>query len=386
MAKLDLLNINKIYDTGDAQAHIIKDANLAIAEGEFVVFVGPSGCGKSTMLRMIAGLEDITSGELRFNDDLVNQLSPSERGIGMVFQSYALYPHMTVRENIAFGVKYTRNWDKKQVNQAVTDIAQALELTHLLDHKPSQMSGGQRQRVAIGRALIRQPSVFLLDEPLSNLDAALRVRMRMQIAKFHQQFNSTTIYVTHDQVEAMTLADKVVILNKGRIEQVGSPLDLYHFPASIFVAEFIGSPKMNVVPVTYLGSNNGPAEVALNNSKVYVAADCSQLQPGATLQLGIRPEDIRLKQAQTQEQASATLSVQVQERELLGAESVLYTQLGKITSEFLVRTPGTLKVSNQLNITLPASACHLFDESGNALPRLLTPEQLYTEYTQATSA
>ncbi len=374
MNKLRLKNINKIYDPTGTPAHIVKNANLSIDEGEFVVFVGPSGCGKSTMLRMIAGLEDITGGELLIDNQIVNDLSPSERGIGMVFQSYALYPHMTVRENIAFGVKYTKSWSSKQTSQAVESIAEALELTHLLDRKPSEMSGGQRQRVAIGRALIREPKVFLLDEPLSNLDAALRVRMRMQIAAFHRQFKSTTIYVTHDQVEAMTLADKVVVLNKGNIEQIGSPLELYHFPRTEFVANFIGSPKMNMVDVTFIENSNGKVVVDMGGKRVSVAADGSELTTGQSLKLGIRPEDIQIGSV-------SDIPVYVTGKELLGAESILYTSTKAVNDEFLVRCPGTLNVNKQdaLFVKFPETACHLFVDNGVALKRNVDRQTLFVK-------
>ncbi len=257
MARLELKNINKIYPDG---AHIIKDANLTIEDGEFTVFVGPSGCGKSTMLRMVAGLEEISSGEMCLDGEVVNNLSPTDRGIGMVFQSYALYPHMTVFENIAFGLKLAKK-GKEEIDSAVRQVAEMLELTNLLKQKPSQLSGGQRQRVAIGRAIVRNPKLFLLDEPLSNLDASLRVRMRLQLAEYHQKLKSTVIYVTHDQVEAMTLADKIVVLRDGAIEQVGSPLELYYFPQTLFVAGFIGSPKMNLLPATLVSACDEKATV-----------------------------------------------------------------------------------------------------------------------------
>lgn len=372
MARLELKRLNKIYQAGTDSAHIIKDADLIIEEGQFVVFVGPSGCGKSTMLRMIAGLEEITDGELKFDGEVVNQLSPSQRGVGMVFQSYALYPHMTVKENIAFGVKYTKNWTKAQVSKAVAKVAEALELTSLLDVKPGNMSGGQRQRVAIGRALIREPKVFLLDEPLSNLDAGLRVRMRMQIANFHKQFKSTTIYVTHDQVEAMTLADKVVVLNKGNIEQVGSPLELYHFPKTEFVARFIGSPKMNVIPVKYVRQVEQGVVVSFGAHEIIVAAEAEGFSPGQNLNLGIRPEDILIGNKND-------IRVEVCNKELLGAESILYTQAQGFTEDFLVRVPGTLEVSNkqEIYISFPINACHLFVENGLAQKRKVSPQDLF---------
>lgn len=373
MAQLSLNNINKIYDNGKDGLHIVKNANLEIDNQEFVVFVGPSGCGKSTMLRMIAGLEDITSGELKFDDQVVNQLSPAQRGIGMVFQSYALYPHMTVRENIAFGLKFTRkDWSKAQCIKAVEDVAQVLELTALLDRKPSQMSGGQRQRVAIGRALVRQPRVFLLDEPLSNLDAAMRVRMRGQLAKFHQQFKPTIIYVTHDQVEAMTLADKVVVLNKGKIEQVGTPLELYHFPQTEFVARFIGSPKMNFLNVEFVAQDENMAHIKLNNKRLEVECQAKTLDAGDSLTLGIRPEDVKLGNKDD-------IPVTVENVEFLGAESILFTRIENQDEEFLVRCPGTMDIKSgqQLFISIPGDCSHLF-ANGKCVPRTVGKEHLIT--------
>ena len=240
MANVNLSKINKVFGS----THIIKDLDLEVGDGEFVVFVGPSGCGKSTLLRLIAGLESITDGDMHFADDLVNDLPPRERGVGMVFQSYALYPHMTVYENMAFGLKLAKT-DKQSIEQRVMETARILQLEELLQRKPKELSGGQRQRVAMGRAMAREPRILLFDEPLSNLDASLRVQMRNEIARLHHRLGSTMIYVTHDQVEAMTMADKIVVLRDGRIEQVGSPLDLYRKPDNKFVAGFIGSPKMN---------------------------------------------------------------------------------------------------------------------------------------------
>jgi multiple sugar transport system ATP-binding protein len=251
MARVTLKKINKVF----GQTHILHDIDLDIADGEFVVFVGPSGCGKSTLLRLIAGLEEISAGDMEIGGELVNELTPKERGVGTVFQSYALYPHMSVYENIAFGLKLARE-SGETVAARVENTARILHLEPLLQRKPKELSGGQRQRVAIGRAMAREPRILLFDEPLSNLDAALRVKMRTEIAKLHQRVKSTMVYVTHDQVEAMTLADKIVVHNAGRIEQVGSPFELYESPASLFVAAFIGSPKMNLLK----GSLVAPAQ------------------------------------------------------------------------------------------------------------------------------
>ncbi|XLM20922.1 ATP-binding cassette domain-containing protein, partial [Chromobacterium piscinae] len=248
MSRLSLKHIRKVYDDGNA---VIHDVSLDIRDGEFMVFVGPSGCGKSTMMRMIAGLEDISAGELWIDDKLANDIEPAKRGLAMVFQSYALYPHMTVRENMAFSLKLAGK-SKAEIDAAVHRAALTLQIEHLLDRKPKALSGGQRQRVAIGRAIVRKPGVFLFDEPLSNLDAALRVQMRIELARLHQELGSTMIYVTHDQVEAMTLGHRIAVFNAGRIEQVGTPLELYNRPANRFVAGFLGSPKMNFIPAQAL--------------------------------------------------------------------------------------------------------------------------------------
>ena len=243
MATLTLRDLRKSYGS----AEVIKGIDLAIADREFVVFVGPSGCGKSTLLRMIAGLEEITSGELQIDGKRVNQIGPADRGLAMVFQTYALYPHMTVRQNMGFALRLARV-PRAERDRKVEEAARILQLEPYLERRPRDLSGGQRQRVAIGRAIVRQPKVFLFDEPLSNLDAALRGQMRIELSRLHEELNATMIYVTHDQIEAMTMADKIVVLQAGRVEQVGSPLDLYHHPANLFVAGFIGSPRMNMLP------------------------------------------------------------------------------------------------------------------------------------------
>ncbi|MFA0412757.1 ABC transporter ATP-binding protein [Vibrio renipiscarius] len=369
MARLELKNINKIYPDG---AHIIKDANLVIEDGEFTVFVGPSGCGKSTMLRMVAGLEEISSGEMCLDGEVVNNLSPTDRGIGMVFQSYALYPHMTVEENITFGLKLAKKISSDEIKKAVKDVGEMLELTNLMKQKPSQLSGGQRQRVAIGRAIVRNPKLFLLDEPLSNLDASLRVRMRLQLAEYHQKLKSTVIYVTHDQVEAMTLADKIVVLRDGGIEQVGSPLDLYYFPNTLFVAGFIGSPKMNLLPATLISACEEKAHVEVGDYKFAVEVNAQGATQGALMTLGIRPEDIHLDEQ--------GIGVIVEGLERLGTESLLYTTLVRGGQEVLVRVPGTVhvEVGQRLNIRIPAEKCHLFDSKGKAYERGHTLNDLIT--------
>jgi len=282
MAGVTLHNVSKTY--GDVA--ISKDINLEIHNGEFVVFVGPSGCGKSTLLRMIAGLEDITAGDLMIGEKRMNDVPPAERGVGMVFQSYALYPHLSVADNMSFGLKLA-GADKPQIQQRVNHASEVLQLAHLLDRKPKALSGGQRQRVAIGRTLVAEPQVFLLDEPLSNLDAGLRVQMRIEIARLHKRLRSTMIYVTHDQVEAMTLADKIVVLEGGRIAQVGKPLELYHYPANRFVAGFIGSPKMNFLPVRVHATEAERVQVELPDEQLlWLQVDGRDLQVGSMLSLG----------------------------------------------------------------------------------------------------
>jgi multiple sugar transport system ATP-binding protein len=290
MAGLELKSLHKSY--GDVP--VIKGVDLSVTHGEFVVFVGPSGCGKSTLLRMIAGLEDITGGELWIGDTLCNAVEPRDRGIAMVFQNYALYPHMTVYDNVGFGLKLAKT-PKDVRDRKIREAARILQMEHLLDRKPSQLSGGQRQRVAIGRAIVRQPEVFLFDEPLSNLDAALRVETRMEIAKLHQDLGATMIYVTHDQVEAMTLADKIVVLNAGVVQQVGAPIELYQRPANLFVAGFIGSPKMNFATVTIQSLTASSLTVSSQDfDSVTVPADTTGLKPGDTVTLGIRPHALRI--------------------------------------------------------------------------------------------
>ncbi len=291
MAEVSLRKIVKRYDDVEA----VRGIDLDIADHEFVVLVGPSGCGKSTTLRMIAGLEDITDGDIMIGGDVVNDVPPKDRDIAMVFQNYALYPHMTVAENMSFGLRL-KHYPKAEIKSRVTEAARMLDITDLIDRKPKQLSGGQRQRVAMGRAIVRNPKVFLFDEPLSNLDAKLRVQMRIEIKKVHQKVRTTTVYVTHDQVEAMTLADRVVVMNQGRIEQIGTPNDLYHHPATRFVAGFIGSPAMNFIPCR-LEEDSGQLKVRLTDRLAFPlpparAARYRAVPRTESLLLGIRPEHI----------------------------------------------------------------------------------------------
>ncbi len=309
MSGLKLANVKKSFGS----VEVIKGVDLDIADKEFVVFVGPSGCGKSTLLRMIAGLEQITSGDLTIGDKRMNDVDPSQRGIAMVFQTYALYPHMTVRENMGFALRFA-GAPKAEIEARVAEAARILELGPLLDRRPGQLSGGQRQRVAIGRAIVRHPEVFLFDEPLSNLDAELRVHMRIEIARLHQELQTTIIYVTHDQVEAMTLADKIVVLRDGRIEQVGSPLQLYDNPDNIFVAGFIGSPKMN-----FLKGTSEAGGIRLVDFPGQVIPSPVTLDDGTAVTVGIRPEHFSA-------QGSAALDVTVEIIEHLGGETFAYAR------------------------------------------------------------
>ena len=331
MVELNLKHINKKYPNNNAYS--VKNFNLHIKTHEFIVFVGPSGCGKSTTLRMIAGLEDITDGDFEINGIRMNDTPPKDRDIAMVLQNYALYPHMTVFENMAFGLKL-RKYPKDDIKQRVEEAAKILGLTELLDRKPADMSGGQRQRVAMGRAIVRDAKVFLMDEPLSNLDAKLRVQMRAEIAKIHQNLGSTTIYVTHDQTEAMTLADRIVIMNEGVIQQVGSPQELYNRPANKFVAGFMGSPAMNFFEVTFKNgriTNHKGLDLPLPEGQVKTLT--GQGYEGKTVTFGIRPEDITAEEVALEAYENSVVSATVVVSELLGYESMLYSTIGN--TEFI---------------------------------------------------
>jgi ABC-type sugar transport system ATPase subunit len=362
MAEVNLRNVTKSFGA----VHVIKGVDLDITKGEFVVFVGPSGCGKSTLLRLIAGLEDITSGEMKIDGELVNEVPPSKRGIAMVFQSYALYPHMSVYNNMAFGMKLARA-SKEEIDKRVREAAQILQLTHLLDRLPKQLSGGQRQRVAIGRAIVRNPKVFLFDEPLSNLDAALRVATRIEIAKLHEEMSDTTmIYVTHDQVEAMTLADRIVVLNAGKIEQVGAPMELYHHPANLFVARFIGSPAMNTFACT-VESGDGAARVkAEGGGSVRVPAKIPSGSVGRPGLLGIRPEDLTLADG-----GDAIFKGTVVLVEKLGEVTMLYMNVPGAKEPIIAKLGGDASVERgaEVGITSATENLHVFDENGIAFPR-----------------
>jgi multiple sugar transport system ATP-binding protein len=344
---------------------VLKGIDLDIADGEFVVFVGPSGCGKSTLLRSIAGLETLSSGGIEIDGQSVDRMPPSQRGIAMVFQSYALYPHMSVRENMGFALKLAGR-SKAEIAAAVDAAAKILDIEHLLDRRPKELSGGQRQRVAIGRAIVRQPKVFLLDEPLSNLDAALRVRMRYEFAHLHRQLGTTMIYVTHDQVEAMTLADRIVVLNGGHIEQVGTPAELYDSPATRFVAGFIGAPAMNLMPAVLDGAGPAGAMVRLPNGQaIETAIAPGALRPGTALTLGIRPEHVRT------DGPGNRLTGSIRLVESLGSVHHVHLDISGLDEPVVASLP-VRPVGETLTIALPSESIHLFDGDGRALVRSRT--------------
>ncbi|MEH6445989.1 MAG: sn-glycerol-3-phosphate ABC transporter ATP-binding protein UgpC [Oceanospirillaceae bacterium] len=366
MSGLKLSAVKKSF----GNVEIIKGVDLTIKDGEFIVFVGPSGCGKSTLLRTIAGLEDLSAGSIEIGDRVVNHIDAAKRGIAMVFQSYALYPHKTVRENMAFGLKMNRI-EKNEADRRIQHAAQILQLDSLLERKPKQLSGGQRQRVAIGRAIVREPEVFLFDEPLSNLDAELRVEMRVQLTRLHRRLNATMIYVTHDQVEAMTMADRIVVLRDGRIEQVGSPMHLYKNPCNKFVAGFLGSPKMNFLEaiITHKSSQNTqinlPGDICFN-----LPFDSSQANVGDKVTLGIRPSDLVISTSQQPSQNSSnTLQIIVDVSEHLGGQTIVYGSFLDTTIIAEVDKDMPLDYQQTLNLQLPIDKCHLFDEQGLAMIR-----------------
>ncbi|WP_333631847.1 sn-glycerol-3-phosphate ABC transporter ATP-binding protein UgpC [Agrobacterium cavarae] len=359
MAGLSLKNVVKRYGS----LEVIHGANLEIQDGEFVVFVGPSGCGKSTLLRMIAGLEDISDGKIEIGGKVVNDAEPADRGIAMVFQSYALYPHMTVEENLSFGLRMNGN-PKADTEARVRRAAEILQINELMQRRPKQLSGGQRQRVAIGRAIVREPQVFLFDEPLSNLDAELRVQMRVEISKLHKQLGTTMIYVTHDQTEAMTLADKIVVLRGGKIEQVGAPLDLYDDPENRFVAGFVGSPKMNFLPGKVAHETAEGVTITLDHAPTFSLTLPVAARPGigAPITLGIRPEHFE------DAGKAADLTVAVDVAEHLGNTSYIYAHLAE-ELPLIIERPESRHVGklDRLTISVPANKAFLFDSDGTRL-------------------
>ena len=347
-----------------ATFEVIKGVILDVREGEFVVFVGPSGCGKSTLLRMIAGLDETTSGDIVIDGKRVNDLPPVKRGIAMVFQSYALYPHMTVFENIAFPLR-VEGLAEDKLKAKVENAARILHLDQRLQQKPGMLSGGQRQRVAIGRAIVREPRIFLFDEPLSNLDAALRAEMRIELAKLHRQLKATMIYVTHDQVEAMTMADRIVVLDVGSISQTGTPLELYHKPANMFVAGFIGNPKMNFLPVTCKGVSDAGVEVDYKGKSLLLPVAPHRVTAGQPLTLGIRPEHLQV------DGGDIVISVTPTVIERLGAQTVAYASLDGEGENFCATLPGSalVRTDKPLAAGIRAADCHLFDADGVAFER-----------------
>ncbi|OLC35965.1 MAG: glycerol-3-phosphate ABC transporter ATP-binding protein [Candidatus Rokubacteria bacterium 13_1_40CM_4_69_5] len=356
MAQVLMKDLNKKYD----EVHAVKDVNLHIRDKEFIVLVGPSGCGKSTTLRMVAGLEEITSGEISIGDRIVNDLPPKDRDIAMVFQNYALYPHMTVYDNMAFGLKM-RKFPKPEIQKRVQDAAEILGIQELLKRKPRQLSGGQRQRVAVGRAIVRHPQVFLFDEPLSNLDAKLRVQMRVELKRLHDRLETTAIYVTHDQVEAMTLGDRVVVMRDGWIQQVGEPLELYSKPANKFVAGFIGSPAMNFADVT-IADANGVVWAETPGLRVRVPpARLERLRPykGQHITLGIRPEDLHL--AGGADPSEYTFDSTVEVVEPLGSEILLDIKTGPNMMVARVDPTVRVKVHESIRLALNPERLHFFD-------------------------
>ena len=360
MVQIDLKHVYKKYDK--AQNYSVTDFNLHINDEEFIVFVGPSGCGKSTTLRMIAGLEDISKGDLVIGGKRMNDLPPKDRDIAMVFQNYALYPHMSVYDNMAFGLKI-RKTPKDVIDKKIKDAAKVLGLTEYLKRKPADLSGGQRQRVALGRAIVRDAPIFLMDEPLSNLDAKLRVSMRAEIAKIHRKLKTTTIYVTHDQTEAMTLADRIVILKDGKIQQVGTPKEVYNSPANVFVGGFIGSPAMNFSKVTLNGNqviaNNGAFKFTLPEGRLKMLRDKGY--EGKELVMGIRPEDIHSEQMFLETFPDKVVNAEVVVSELLGAETQLYTKIGEMEVICKVDSRDFVKPGTTIKLGFDMNKAHFFD-------------------------
>ena len=356
MARVAMRSLNKKYD----EVHAVKDVNLDIRDKEFLVLVGPSGCGKTTTLRMVAGLETITSGSVLINEKVVNQLAPMDRDIAMVFQNYALYPHMSVYDNMAFGLKM-RKFDRSEIAKRVNEAAEILGIHDYLKRKPRQLSGGQRQRVALGRAIVRHPQVFLFDEPLSNLDAKLRVQMRVELKKLHERLGTTAIYVTHDQVEAMTLGDRVVVMRDGWVQQVGDPMELYNEPANRFVAGFIGSPAMNFANVR-IGGANGALYAEGEGIRLRIPGPLTNrlgAYAGKEVALGIRPEDMRVANDADPVEMSLDAVVEVVER--LGSEILLDVAVGPTTMVASVEPTVGTKVHERLRLAVNPHRMHFFD-------------------------
>ena len=363
MATLSVRNLTKAFDGPEGEIVAVEDLDLEIQDGEFLVLVGPSGCGKSTTLRCIAGLESLTEGQILLDDDEVTNREPKNRDMAMVFQSYALYPHMTARENMSFGLRMTADLSKEEINERVEDTAETLGISELLEKKPDALSGGQQQRVALGRAIVRDPSVFLMDEPLSNLDAKLRSQMRTELQDLQQKLGVTTIYVTHDQTEAMTMGDRIAVLNQGELQQIGSPEECYHQPANQFVAGFIGEPSMNFLPVTY--NANDQILNAENFSYTLSGATGERIEDqGNEFILGIRPEAIDLADPDEVNAIEATVNV----TEPLGNVLYLYIDVGTIQLTASVDGDADIEVGQSIHITFSEMDLHLFDrETGKSV-------------------
>jgi multiple sugar transport system ATP-binding protein len=356
--------VTKVFEEGDEQVVAVEDLSIEIQNGEFLVLVGPSGCGKSTTLRLLAGLEKITEGEVTIQDEVVNDQKPKDRDIAMVFQNYALYPHKTVRENMSFGLEMTTTLSDGEIDDRVTEAAEILDITELLDRRPNALSGGQKQRVALGRAIVRKPAVFLMDEPLSNLDAKLRTQMRTELQELHNEIGVATVYVTHDQTEAMTMGDRIAVLNHGELQQIGTPLELYHQPANEFVASFIGSPSMNLLELPYdrTSGTAGDGDVTY----AFTESQQAQLEEAGVnrVTLGIRPEDIELADGESPRSVAAHVTVV----EPMGEESYLHLDVGD--HELTASIDGDYVVGNdqRIRIEFPAGRVHAFDaESGDAV-------------------
>ena len=362
MASLSLRNISKVYPNGFVA---VKDFNLEIADKEFIIFVGPSGCGKSTTLRMVAGLEEISSGELYIGDKLVNDVEPKDRDIAMVFQNYALYPHMSVFDNMAFGLKL-RKTPKDQISKLVHEAARILDLEHLLDRKPKALSGGQRQRVAMGRAIVREPKVFLMDEPLSNLDAKLRVQMRVEISKLHKRLEATIIYVTHDQTEAMTLGTRIVVMKDGIIQQCDSPINLYNYPVNLFVAGFMGSPAMNFIDAEVV-QENGTVKLQFGQEKITVPEGQAKTlvdsgYVGKKVVMGIRPEVIHDDEVMIASKPESVIETKIKLYELLGAEVFLYFEVAGTDCTARVNPRTTARIGDTVKFAFDLNKLHVFDK------------------------
>ena len=358
MADIKLINVSKSFGT----VKVIENLSLDIESNELVVFLGPSGCGKSTLLRMIAGLETVDGGEIHIGGERVDHLPPGRRGVAMVFQNYALYPHMKVRENMAFGLQNV-GMEASEIETRITDAAKVLEIDELLDRRPAQLSGGQRQRVAIGRAIVKDPAAFLFDEPLSNLDAALRVRTRVELAELHHRMQATMIYVTHDQIEAMTLADRIVVLNDRKIEQIGTPMEIYSKPASKFVAAFVGSPAMNFTPVSIKASSGKTQSINLPDGSAFTSSiNISEIKQIEDITLGIRADTVTIV-----DPSKGTTKGKAHVVERLGERTLVYTELGDGTM-FVAEDIGTstVKAGDVVGLKFDGSGAHIFDKTGKA--------------------